>query len=111
MEQGSHAPIRQRSKVAETRTAKKSDEESHVTPIDPRPLTQQEADLINERMVRQMELRREARPERRQRAATRAPAAKERRSICAFCFERGDHPTPVHCLRALEREAITPRPR
>ena len=82
-----------------------------MTPINQRPPTQQEADIINDRMVRQMELRREARPERRQRVGTRAPAgkgprapaAKERRHTCAFCFEPGDHPTPVHCLRALER--------
>jgi hypothetical protein len=71
--------------------------------MDQRPPTQQEADTINDQMVRQMELRRQARPERRQRVGTRAPAAKERRRTCAFCFEPGDHPTPVHCLRALER--------
>jgi hypothetical protein len=71
--------------------------------MDQRPPTRQEADIINDQMVRQMELRRQARPERRQRVRKRAPAAKERRRTCAFCFEPGDHPSPVHCLRALER--------
>ena len=65
-------------------------------------LTPQEADAINEQMVRQMELRRQTRPERRQRAA-RAQGASDRRRICAFCWQPGDHPTPDRCLRALER--------
>jgi hypothetical protein len=89
--------------VPTTRTAKTPEKASLVTSMDQRLPTQQEADTINDRMVQQMELRRQARPERRQRVGTRVPAAKERRRICAFCFEPGDHPTPVHCLRALER--------
>jgi hypothetical protein len=71
--------------------------------MDPRLLTQQTADSIIEQMVRQMELRRQARPERRPRVGARAPVASERRRFCAFCYQPGDHPTPTHCLRALER--------
>jgi hypothetical protein len=72
--------------------------------MDQRTLTQQQADTINEQMVRQMELRRQARPDRRKRAESSAPVATERRRICAFCYQSGDHPTPAHCLRALERK-------
>ena len=68
--------------------------------MDEPQLNAQEADAINERMVQQIEQRRQQRQERRQRSV--APAV-ERRVICAYCFQRGDHPTPAHCLRALER--------
>jgi hypothetical protein len=51
-----------------------------------------------------MELRRQARPDRRKRVESSAPVATERRRICAFCYQSGDHPTPAHCLRALERK-------
>ena len=54
----------------------------------------------DEEMVQQMELRRQARPERRQRTV---PRANDRRQRCSFCYQAGDHPTPAHCLRALER--------
>jgi len=60
-----------------------------------------DADRINEQMVRQMELRRQQRPDRRQRR-TGGPD-KERRTICAYCFQPGDHQSPAQCLRALER--------
>lgn len=63
-------------------------------------VSKDEAEAINEQMVRQMELRRQQQPERRQRVQ---PHAQERRAICSFCFQHGDHPTPAHCLRALER--------
>jgi len=62
--------------------------------------SEQEANALNEKMVRQMELARQQRPERRQ---ERVATANERRRICSFCFQSGDHPTPAHCLRALER--------
>jgi hypothetical protein len=62
--------------------------------------SEQEANALNEKMVRQMELARQQRPERRQ---ERVATANERRRICSFCFQPGDHPTPAHCLRALER--------
>lgn len=61
----------------------------------------QEDEDINEQMVRQMEQRRHARPERRQRAG--APNTDERRRTCSFCYQSGDHRTPTQCLRALER--------
>jgi hypothetical protein len=64
--------------------------------------TQQEEATINELLVRQMELRRRALPEQRQSPASTAPVANERRRICAFCSQRGDHPTPARCLRALK---------
>ena len=50
-----------------------------------------------------MELRREALPEQRDASRSDAPVVKERRQMCAFCSQRGDHPTPAHCLRTLER--------
>ena len=65
--------------------------------------TQQEEATINEQMVRQMELRRQALPEQRKTSGSRGAVAIERRRTCAFCCQRGNHPTPAHCLRALER--------
>ena len=62
----------------------------------------QDADAINDEMVKQMELRRLARPERRQRSAAQ-PAGGERRQVCSFCHQPGDHRTAAQCLRALER--------
>jgi hypothetical protein len=59
-----------------------------------------EADAINDLMVQQMEQRRQERVERR--TQSRSPTV-ERRTICSYCFQRGDHPTAAHCLRALER--------
>jgi hypothetical protein len=61
---------------------------------------QSEAATADEEMVKQMELRRKARPERRQRTV---PRTNDRRQLCSFCYQAGDHPTPAHCLRALER--------
>ncbi len=63
-------------------------------------ISRREADAIDDSMAQAMLRRREARPERRQRSAT--PRV-DRRKICAFCFQRGDHPTPAACLKALER--------
>jgi hypothetical protein len=68
--------------------------------MDERPLSNREADAINDRMAAEIEQRRLQRPDRRQRLGR---AAVERRRICSYCFQRGDHPTVVHCLRALER--------
>jgi hypothetical protein len=64
--------------------------------------TQQDETTVNELMVRQMELRRQALPEQRKASGSHAAVANERRRICGFCCQRGDHPTPAHCLRALE---------
>lgn len=63
--------------------------------------TQQQADNTNDEMARRMEERRLSRPERR--SGVSKPVTPERRLVCAYCFQRGDHPTPAHCLRALER--------
>ena len=57
-------------------------------------------DDVDDEMVRQMEIRQQARPERRKRVA---PPVNERRQRCSFCYQPGDHPTPAHCLRALDR--------
>ena len=62
--------------------------------------TQAEADAINDEMVRRMEERRRERPDRRERPVARVP---DRRRTCSYCYQPGDHPTPAHCLRALER--------
>jgi hypothetical protein len=62
--------------------------------------SEQEADAINDRMAAQIEERRRQLPN--QRRQSTAPAV-ERRRICAYCYQRGDHPTAAHCMRALER--------
>lgn len=59
------------------------------------------ADAINEQMVRQMERRRQQQAERRK--TTPPLPDHERRVTCSFCFQPGDHPTPRHCMWALER--------
>ena len=59
------------------------------------------AHAIDAAMVEAMNRRRVERQERRQ--ADRKPAAVERRKLCAYCFQPGDHATPAACLRALER--------
>ena len=68
-------------------------------------LSDGEAGAIDDRMAAQMELRRSERPDRRQEGRDRRakPPSSERRKICRYCFQRGDHPTVSHCLRALER--------
>ena len=65
-------------------------------------LNDREADAINDQMVAAMEQRRRGMPNRRQSSADRQPSV-ERRRICGYCFQRGDHPTAAHCMRALER--------
>jgi hypothetical protein len=63
---------------------------------------QQEAgDEPNEQMVRQMEQRRQLRPERRVSPARCVRI--ERRRLCEYCYHPGDHQTAADCLRALER--------
>jgi len=70
-------------------------------------LSDDDAEAINDRMAAQIEQRRQATPNRRQQAddrrRTSKPPDRERRVICKYCFQRGDHPTAAHCLRALER--------
>lgn len=61
---------------------------------------EREANGINDLMVQQMEQRRRERQERRKALRPQTP---ERRRVCSFCFQEGDHPTAAHCRRALER--------
>jgi hypothetical protein len=61
---------------------------------------------IDDRMAARIEQRRLATPNRRQQAHDRRDPtrdAADRRAICEYCFQAGDHPTPAHCMRALER--------
>jgi hypothetical protein len=60
------------------------------------------AENVDDEMVRWMEERRALRPERRSVRPSRP--ASERRRVCAFCYQPGDHPTAAHCMRALERD-------
>jgi hypothetical protein len=64
-------------------------------------LNDREADAINDQMVAAIE-RRRGMPNRRESSTARQPSV-ERRRICGYCFQRGDHPTAAHCMRALER--------
>jgi hypothetical protein len=67
-----------------------------------RDISQAEAEAINEQMVRQMEVRRQQQPERRRRGEV--THGQERRAICSYCFQHGDHRSPAQCLGALERQ-------
>jgi len=62
--------------------------------------TKSEGDAIDDSMAEQMELRRQARPDRRRRTESRTL---ERRRICDYCFQPGDHRTAADCRRALDR--------
>jgi hypothetical protein len=64
--------------------------------------SQQQAEAMNDEMAQQMRRSRLERPERRRGETT--PLI-ERRQVCAFCFQPGDHRTPTACLYALERRA------
>jgi len=72
---------------------------------EPNP-SDQEADAINEQMVAAMEQRRRGLPNRRQSSDDRQKSpVVERRRICGYCYQHGDHPTAAHCMRALERRS------
>ncbi|MEP6915146.1 MAG: hypothetical protein ABJC89_05845 [Acidobacteriota bacterium] len=71
--------------------------------MEQRDLTERQATSVNDEMVRQMELRRLAQPERRKRADNGGGRTHERRRICSFCHQPGDHWTAAQCLRSLER--------
>jgi hypothetical protein len=58
------------------------------------------ADAINDAMVAAMNRRRRQHQERRRVAQ---PAFVERRKICSYCFQPGDHGSPRACLNALQR--------
>jgi hypothetical protein len=73
---------------------------STIAMMDERNLNDQQADAINDQMAAQIERRRREMPDQRRRAG---PRTTERRQICSYCFQRGDHPTAAHCMRALER--------
>jgi hypothetical protein len=68
---------------------------------DPKP-SEREAAAIDDEMVRRIEQRRLERQERRRQSQ---PVDVERRQVCSFCFQRGDHRTAADCLRALERRS------
>ena len=59
-------------------------------------------------MVRQMEERRRQKAERRA-PTPRTPTTPERRKICSYCFQPGDHQTPAQCLRALDYSLLRKR--
>ncbi|MDQ3348726.1 MAG: hypothetical protein M3545_12240 [Acidobacteriota bacterium] len=61
---------------------------------------QPDGEAVNEAMVQAMARRRQQLPEKRRVVA--APRV-ERRQVCGYCFQHGDHRTPAQCLRALER--------
>ena len=75
--------------------------------VDVRNLNDGDAAAINDAMAARIEQRRLAAPNRRQEAHDRrrdsAPGVPDRRMVCEYCFQGGDHPTAAHCLRALER--------
>jgi hypothetical protein len=71
--------------------------------MDERIATERQATSVNDEMVRQIELRRQAQPERRKRNSGFS-GAQDRRRICAFCHQPGDHWTAAQCLRSLERQ-------
>jgi hypothetical protein len=54
----------------------------------------------DEHMARRMAQRRPVQSAREVRSTR--PVKIERRT-CNYCHQPGDHPTPAHCLRALER--------
>ena len=66
---------------------------------EPNP-TEREAVSIDDLMVQRMEERRRQRQERRGDVKV---VEVERRRVCGFCFQRGDHRTAADCMRALER--------
>lgn len=71
--------------------------------LDESSLSDHEANAINEQMARAMAERRRSQPERRSPRNAAATPKLERRRICGFCYQPGDHPTAAHCMRALER--------
>jgi hypothetical protein len=72
--------------------------DEHDRPALPNP----DEDAANEQMVRQMEQRRQARPDRR--VSTNQPVINERRRICEYCYQPGDHRTAADCLLALSAD-------
>jgi len=63
-------------------------------------MSHQQADAINDAMVAAMIQRRLQHQDRREVARS---TAVERRRMCSYCFQPGDHDSPAACLRALER--------
>ena len=59
-------------------------------------------DLERANSIREIAERRRRAPDRR-RPDRRVGGGIERRRVCAYCHQAGDHRTPADCLRALER--------
>jgi len=57
---------------------------------------------IDDQMARQLEERRRTLPNRRG-SDRQARPRQERRAICSYCYQAGDHATVKQCLAALER--------
>ncbi len=62
--------------------------------------SERDANAIDEAMARRLTVRRLAQPER---SRTVGIPGVERRQVCGYCFQHGEHQTPAACLRALER--------
>jgi hypothetical protein len=60
----------------------------------------QEAESVDDRMAAELERRRQQRPDRRRAARS---VSSDRRRVCGYCYQSGDHRTVQQCLRALER--------
>jgi hypothetical protein len=67
---------------------------------------------ISAHMAGQIHARRQLKPERRQEAHWGGNERPEldRRVICDYCLQPGDHPSVVHCMQALERAGTHTRP-
>jgi hypothetical protein len=64
--------------------------------------TEPSGNSIDDAMARRIEERRRILPNRR--AGDRPGGSRqERRAICSYCYQPGDHATPKQCLAALER--------
>jgi hypothetical protein len=66
--------------------------------------TAADGDSIDDAMARQLEERRRTLPNRRA-SDRQAKPRQERRAICSYCFQTGDHATVRQCLAALERRS------
>ena len=64
--------------------------------------TERKAASVDDLMVQRMEERRRQSQERRTEVKV---VDVDRRRVCSFCFQRGDHRTAADCMRALERSA------
>jgi hypothetical protein len=63
-------------------------------------MTTYDADVMDDRLAVRLDRRTVEQPERRQRMRAQDV---ERRLICGYCFQDGNHPSPTFCRRPLER--------